>query len=433
MKTELDALPANWRVDRFDSLFDVQQGKQVSRKNRVGQNQRPFLRTKNVLWNRLDLSDLDEMHFSAAEELRLGLEPDDLLICEGGDIGRTAIWRGSVPNCYYQNHLHRARLRNPEAADAQFVLYWLWYAFEFAHLYFGRGNDTTIPNFSQSKLRELPLAIPPPAEQQKIAGVLSLVQRAIEQQERLISLTTELKQSLMHKLLTEGLHGEPQKLTEIGPMPRSWEPTPLGECCEVVSSSMSYTDFLGTTSSDDVDALECMAVKVSDMNLPGNETRFATANSRLRLPQETARRKLVPPDTIVFPKRGAAIATNKKRLTTTWTVLDPNLIGVRAGGPLETGFLFLWFLTFDLAGITDPGPTPQLNKKDLMPVLVSVPREKSEQLGIAGAISAVDQRLALHRSKHAALCDLFRTLLHQLMTGQIRAGDVELPELVSAT
>src|ERR1700674_5557017 len=91
--TELGTLPPSWRVQRFDSLFAVQQGKQVSKKNRLGDNQRPFLRTKNVFWGRLDLSDLDEMHFTEAEEKRLALKPGDLLICEGGDIGRTAIWR----------------------------------------------------------------------------------------------------------------------------------------------------------------------------------------------------------------------------------------------------------------------------------------------------------------------------------------------------
>ena len=77
--SELGVIPVNWQVKRFDSLFTVQQGKQVSKSTRIGGNQRIFLRTKNVFWGRLDLTNLDAMHFTEAEEKRLSLEPGDLL------------------------------------------------------------------------------------------------------------------------------------------------------------------------------------------------------------------------------------------------------------------------------------------------------------------------------------------------------------------
>ena len=202
--SELGALPPDWRTMRFDSLFAVQQGKQVSKKNRIGGNQCSFLRTKNVFWGRLDLSELDEMNFTEAEEKRLALHRGDLLICEGGDIGRTAIWNAELDQCYYQNHLHRARLRNGDASS-QFVMFWLWYAFEIGSVYFGRGNVTTIPNLSQSRLSELPLPVPPLSEQQKIAAVLELVQRAMQKQERLLALAAELKKALLSEFFTRGL------------------------------------------------------------------------------------------------------------------------------------------------------------------------------------------------------------------------------------
>lgn len=132
-------------------------------------------------------------------------------------------------HCYYQNHLHRARLKVTTEADALFMLSWLWYAFEIGSVYFGRGNVTTIPNLSQSKLCELPIPVPRPSEQQKIASVLGLVQRAIEEQERLLALTNELKKTLLHKLFTVGLRGETQKQTEIGPVPGSWEVRKIGD------------------------------------------------------------------------------------------------------------------------------------------------------------------------------------------------------------
>ena len=83
------------------------------------------------------------------------------------------------------------------------------------------------------------IPLPPLPEQRKIATVLSLVQRAIEQQQRLIALTTELKHALMHKLFTEGLHDEPQRQTEIGPIPDNWDVQPLGECIEAIQYGIS--------------------------------------------------------------------------------------------------------------------------------------------------------------------------------------------------
>ncbi len=67
------------------------------------------------------------------------------------------------------------------------------------------------------------------AEQRRIARILSTVQTAIAQQERLLALTGELKATLLRKLFTEGLRGEPQKMTEIGLVPESWKMTTLGE------------------------------------------------------------------------------------------------------------------------------------------------------------------------------------------------------------
>ena len=240
-QTEIGLIPSEWKVDRVDSVFDIQQGKQVSQGNRAGSNQRPFLRTKNVFWNRLELAELDQMHFSDKEETRLELATGDLLVCEGGAIGRTALWRNQVEGCIYQNHLHRLRAK-PGKVDPQFAVYWFLYAFDVAKLYFGRGNVTTIPNLSQSKLAELPMAFPPLPEQKNIAQFLSTLQRAIEEQRRIIQTTTELKNALMHKLFTEGLRNEPQRQTDIGPIPKSWELEPLGALAKVSNGSTPKRD-----------------------------------------------------------------------------------------------------------------------------------------------------------------------------------------------
>jgi len=91
------------------------------------------------------------------------------------------------------------------------------------------------PNISQQVIRNLEVDYPPLPEQKKIAHILSTVQRAVEAQERIIQTTAELKKALMHKLFTEGLRNEPQKQTEIGPIPESWELVRCEDVCEVIS------------------------------------------------------------------------------------------------------------------------------------------------------------------------------------------------------
>jgi type I restriction enzyme S subunit len=177
-----------------------------------------------------------------------------------------------------------------------------------------------------------------------------------------------------------------------------------------------------------------VGIKVSDMNLSGNELRIVKANLEKRVPHALAKRKFVPPNTIVFPKRGAAIATNKKRLTMSWTVLDPNLIGVRAGEGVNSNYLFQWFQQFDLRTITEAGPTPQLNKKNLTPLLLPIPKQPDEQKEIADILETIDRKISVHERKRGALGDLFQTLLHQLMTAQIRVHrlDIDTSEVKTA-
>ena len=91
------------------------------------------------------------------------------------------------------------------------------------------------PRTSWPSLREFRLSLPPLPEQKKIAHILSTVQRAIEAQERIIQTTTELKKALMHKLFTEGLRNEPQKQTEIGPIPESWVVCKVGDVAKIQS------------------------------------------------------------------------------------------------------------------------------------------------------------------------------------------------------
>jgi len=419
-QTEIGQFPSDWEINRVDSAFDIQQGKQVSSRNREGVHQRPFLRTKNVFWNRLELTDLDEMHFSEAEQNRLELCVNDLLVCEGGSIGRTALWNKEVEGCLYQNHLHRLRVKD-QKADAQFSAYWLWYAFDVAKLYFGRGNVTTIPNLSQSKLAELPIALPPLPEQKKIAHILSTVQRAIEAQERIIQTTTELKKALIYKLFTEGLRGEPQKQTEIGPVPESWEVVR----CEVVCDTISVG----------------IVVKPSSYYVKDGVPAFRSQN---------VREDRIQPEPMVYISEEANQGPVKKSKLSagdvlivrtgypgTSCVVPPefegsnciDLIFVRPNkGKLRSHYLSRFFNS-DAAkvqvqagkiGLAQQHFNVGAVKNTKMPL---APTDQQDE--IVAQLELVDSKHDLVTAKRNALQDLFRTLLHELMTAKTRVHQLE--------
>ena len=230
----------------------------------------------------------------------------------------------------------------------------------------------------------------------------------------------------MQQLFTRGLRGEAQKETEIGLMPESWQMEKLGQVADIVSTRMTYTELSDSPSAFGEDTIKVLGIKVADMNLPGNEVELQTAVLEKRVNRDIAHQRCVPPRTIIFPKRGAAIATNKKRISTEWTVFDPNVIGVVAGSELCQDFLFQWFQLFDLRTITDLGPTPQLNKKNLLPLNVPIPSTLDEQREVVAMLDAIDLKIDLHRRKRAVLDDLFKALLHKLMTGEIRVEDLDL-------
>lgn len=200
-ETEIGLMPKSWDVVKLGSIFKIQQGKQLSSKFQKGISPYLFLRTANVFWGRIDISHIDSMDFSPEEVEKLTLKKDDLLVCEGGDIGRTAIWDGQLSTCLYQNHLHRLR---PLAEDIlpRFYMYWMQVAFLYFRLYEGIGNKTTIPNLSASRLSLFLLPKPSFSEQKEISSILLSIDKKISQAESRKQTLQSLFKSMLNLLMT---------------------------------------------------------------------------------------------------------------------------------------------------------------------------------------------------------------------------------------
>jgi restriction endonuclease S subunit len=200
-ETEIGLIPKSWELVKLGDVFEIQQGKSMSPKSRLGEPRYPFLRTINVLWGRIDLSSLDYMHFTNEEITKLSLQYGDLLVCEGGEVGRTAMWHGEIELCGYQNHIHRLRTTR-EDIWMGFYMYWMQAAFLIFGLYFGEAIRTTIPNLSQGRLSSFIIPKPPIDEQKKIADVLHSVDRKLEIEERRKAALQQLFKTTLNKLMT---------------------------------------------------------------------------------------------------------------------------------------------------------------------------------------------------------------------------------------
>lgn len=163
-------IPTNWKMLALSQIAEIRLGKMLSAKAREdGLLQRPYLRNENVRWGTVDLSDLKVMGFKPEEIERYSVHHGDLVICEGGEAGRCAVYRGSA-SVMYQKAIHRLR-PSPGVVMPEF----LQAAFEYgikSKLWFPRFSETTIQHLPLEKITAVEIPIPPPKEQQRIVAAL---------------------------------------------------------------------------------------------------------------------------------------------------------------------------------------------------------------------------------------------------------------------
>ena len=262
------------------------------------------------------------------------------------------------------------------------------------------ANQTTnISNLDHKRTLELQIPLPPLAEQKRIAGILDAADALrAKRREALAQLDTLLQSTFLD------MFGDP--LTN----PMGWEVRRLADVAEfhAGSSLPAGEEFIGQDGG-------YLNLKVSDLNKPENTTRIVS--SKL---WSTDRGKgvMAPERATVFPKRGGAIGTNKKRLLDRAAVLDPNLMAVSAAERLHHLFLYRWFFTFDLVDITSGSTVPQLNKRDLSPLPIQIPPTHLQRR-FAAIVESVEKQESCQRAHLAELDNLFASLQSRAFRGDL--------------
>jgi type I restriction enzyme, S subunit len=270
-------------------------------------------------------------------------------------------------------------------------------------------------------LSERSLPLPPLPEQKKIAHILSTVQRAIEAQERIIQTTTELKKALMHKLFTEGLRNEPQKQTEIGPVPESWEVVKIKDHCIDSAFGPRFGSELYAADGN------ILTLRTTDMEDDGRID-YNTA-PLARIDYAKFEKHYLQVGDVVVSRSGTCGIASVFEGHPLPVLPGAFLIRLRMKESVQPMFLRHY--------INSPVGRPyvlqlaqgaiqkNISGTRLGDLLIPFP-SRAEQEEISSAVGKIDWKLANHRQKLAANQDLFRTLLHELMTAKTRVHNVAI-------
>ena len=261
------------------------------------------------------------------------------------------------------------------------------------------------------------IRVPPIPEQGKIAFTLWIIQRAIEIEAKLIATARELKQSAMLQLFTQGLRNENRKETDIGRIPKSWRVCPLSQIAKLERGRF--------------------------MHRPRNEPRFYGGKTPFVQTGDVVRSEgWIRNHTQTLTDEGVAISRIFPRGTILITiaanigytgVLEYNcacpdsLIGITSGSEVDNWYLEYYLQTqqADMDRQAPKGTQKNINIQFLTPWPVVVP-SLDEQKEIATILQTIDRKISVHERKRAALSDLFQTMLHQLMTAQIRVDKLDI-------
>ncbi len=386
--------PDSWSTKRLQDVFILKQGKYISPNDMVD-NGHSIYGANGIIGKAVDyMYDIRTV----------------LVSCRGANCG---VVHYTKPKSWVNNN---SIALVPKADDVlpEYVYYHLT-----KNSFLPEITGSAQPQIVVNVLNLKKIVLPPLPEQQKIAEILSTVDDAIEKTAAIIEETRQLKKGLMQKLFTEGIGHTKFKETKIGRIPEEWDVKSVKDVCNVVTSGLPF----GTFIENKLDSgKKVIYMKVSDMNLPGNEKFIISGVNEGYFSDEfIISKSVVKPQSIIFPKRGAAIQTNKKRINSTFIILDPNLIAISFldDSMVKHDYLYYFFQTVDLIRLQDNATIPQLNKRDLEPFKVPIP-PIDEQNQISQILSEVDAKIEKEEATKAELEQLKKGLMQVLLTGKVR-------------
>lgn len=393
-RTEVGVIPEDWDISTVGQEFIIQLGKMLDVEKNTG-ILKPYLGNRAVQWGKIQVEDLPSMAMLRSDMERFRLRFGDLLVCEGGEVGRAAIWEAPIEECYYQKALHRLRPIHGFSSYlfVAFLRYWVDHG-----LLSNFISQTSIAHLTREKFAEVPLSVPPLPEQRAIAAALSDADALLAGLDALIAKKRDLKQAAMQQLLTgkrrlPGFSGawEVKNFGEIA-VPRKERIDPRSTRTQVFCIELEHIEqgtgrLLGSTSTDDQSSLKSF--------FQTNDVLFGKLRAYLR----------------------------KYWLSDRYGVCSTELWALVANRQAVTpGFLFHlvttdWFI--EMASIAYGTHMPRSDWSLVKNYEVNLPQRK-EQTAIAAVLSDMDAELAALDARRDKTRTLKQGMMQELLTGRIR-------------
>lgn len=226
-----------WEKVKLGNVTDSCLGKMLDQNKNKGDYQ-PYLANVNVRWGEFDLEDLPLMKFEESEQERYELKYGDLVICEGGEPGRCAIWKEQIPNMKIQKALHRVRVH--DCLDYRYLFYWFLLAGKTGELdqYF---TGATIKHMPGQKLKEVVIDKPPLEIQHRIADILSAYDDLIENNQKQIKLLEEAARRLYKEWFVDLRFPGHENTKIVDGVPEGWNICPFSSKVDIMSGGTPKT------------------------------------------------------------------------------------------------------------------------------------------------------------------------------------------------
>lgn len=377
--TEIGVIPVEWEVVRLGQILNVQTGKMNAQDQVENGKYHFFTRATNV--QKIDSYAYDtEALFIAGE-------------------GNFAV---KYYNGKFNLHQRTYMLTANDNQNLKFIQNAIQPRLE---KLVSTSVGSTVQSLRKPIIEDLKIPLPPLKEQEKIADILSTADAKIDAVAIQIDKVQTLKKGLLQRLLSEGIGHSKFKDSELGKIPESWEISKLENLVNIISGqSPSKFNLTGS---------EYKFFKVNQLNFC---EKYLT-NSEYAFDEEID--NLLDVGTIIFPKRGASIFTNKVRILTHKSFIDTNLMGLITKDTLNNMFLYYWLIEFELSNIADTSSIPQINNKHINPLKIPFP-PLEEQKQIADILSTADEKSEVLRAKKEKYETLKKGLLQKLLSGEVR-------------